>query len=104
MKLPLANAGLRVQSPADAGQLPGLCGPGPCLLPLVPDPPTFLGDTMIVSRGPGVLGSRWAGNWYLYFSVGLRKNLTFDPVTKSPLFSVGADYLLAYLRPCSRPS
>lgn len=43
---------------------------------------------MIVCRGPVFLGSSWAGSWYRYCSTGLRKNVTFDLVTKNSLFKL----------------
>lgn len=62
MKLLLAYAGLRVQSQADAGQLPrmegrlGICASWNLFLHLAPDLPTLLGDGVTACRGPVCLG------------------------------------------------
>lgn len=94
MKLLLAYTGLRVQSQADAaGQLPrmegrlGICGPWNSAPAFDPRPTYTHGRWGESVQGSCVPGEPMARSRCLYCSVGLRRNLSFDLVTKN-LFSL----------------
>lgn len=93
MKLLLAYTGLSAQSQVDAEQLPrmegrlGICGPWN-IASASGSRPTYTpgrwGESVQGSCVPGVSMAR---SRYLYCSVGLRRNLSFDLVTQN-LFSL----------------